>query len=89
MPTYVLSLVLQYNNRSNTFKPEFTNVTFIHYKLQIAVAIIDFYWMKMTSSGCQMKKDIIIIKTVLQKMLFYMKNKILLEEAQLLILYYI
>ena len=30
------------------FKPEFTIVIYIHYKLRIAVAILDLQWMKMT-----------------------------------------
>ena len=51
-------------------------------QLLILVDEVDFEWVAN-------EKDIIIIKTVLRKMLFYMKNKILLEEAKLLILYYI
>ena len=31
----------------NPLKPEFTIVIFIHYKLRIAVAILDLQWMKM------------------------------------------
>ena len=40
----------------NPFKPEFTIVTFIHYKPWIAIAILDLQWMKVTWSVWQMKK---------------------------------
>ena len=51
----------------NPFKPEFTIVTFIHYKPRIAVAILDLYfcsewrWLEV---GEKRKKYIVIIKTV-------------------------
>ena len=41
----------------NPFKPEFTIVIFIHYKPQIAVTILDLYWMKMIWSGWKIKKN--------------------------------
>ena len=43
------------------FKPEFTIVIFIHYKPRIYVAILDLQWMKMTWSGWQMKKNILLL----------------------------
>ena len=39
--------VLDYSGL-NPFKSEFTIVIFIHYKLRIAVAILDSQWIKMT-----------------------------------------
>ena len=41
----------------NHFKPEFTIVVFIHYKPQIAVAIPDLEWIKMTWSGWEIKEN--------------------------------
>ena len=49
-------------NNFNPFKPEFTIVIFIHYKPRIAVAILDWQWMKMTWSGWQMKKILLFLK---------------------------
>ena len=48
----------------NPFNPKFTCVILILYKPRIAVAILDLQWMKITWSEWQMKKKIVIIKTV-------------------------
>ena len=42
----------------NPLNPDFTIVTFNHYKPRIAAAILDLWWMKMTYSGWQIKKYI-------------------------------
>ena len=49
--------------RVNLFKPEFIIVIFIYYKPRIAVAILDLQWMKMTSSGRQMEKILVLLKS--------------------------
>ena len=54
----------------NPLKPEFTIVISIHYKPRIAVAILDLYWMKMTLSGWQMKRELVIIRNAPWKFLF-------------------
>ena len=48
--------------RFNPLKPEFAIVISIHYKPRIAVAILDMQWMKMTWSGSQMKKILLLFK---------------------------
>ena len=56
----VQSLDLSYQ-LCNPFKPEFTIVIFIHYKPRIAVAILDLPWMKMTWSGRQIEKNMLLL----------------------------
>ena len=43
-------------------KPELTILICIHYKQQIAVAILALYWMKMTWSVWQIKKIVLLSK---------------------------
>ena len=41
----------------NPFNPEFTIVIFIHYKQQIAVAILDLQWTKMIWCAWKIEKN--------------------------------
>ena len=42
-----LFIIAMFESYINSFEPEFTIVIFIHYKPRIAVAILNFWWMKM------------------------------------------
>ena len=41
----------------NPFKPEFIIVICTHYKLRIAVAILDLQWIKMIECGLNIKEN--------------------------------